>query len=169
MAIWNGFWSGMDQVFDWCGSSYSWLQVAGMTSKSSAALGFAMAVRCCRFLIGGSLWSAVCNGCWVFCLTGLTSKGGMEGYGPGWCQFDQTNSPWSVFCMNYGVFGINNSLLVAIWTLCFYLDWWHLNLMRFYLVSTIWMAQWWQQGWFAFSACNNMWIWCEKWCFWMVV
>ena len=106
MAIWNGFWSGMDQVFDWCGSSYSWLQVAGMTSKSSAALGFAMAVRCCRFLIGGSLWSAVCNGCWVFCLTGLTSKGGMEGYEPGWCQFDQTDIPESISAWFGSVFGM---------------------------------------------------------------
>ena len=76
-------------VLVWYGSGFltdgnhQWIQMATMTTGIPTALGCAMAVRCCRVsdrwesLIGCLQWF------WVFCLTGLTSKGGMEGYEPG--------------------------------------------------------------------------------------
>ena len=63
--------------------NHQWMQMAAMTTGLLTALGCAMAVRCCRVsdrwesLMGYLQWF------WVFCLTGLTSKGGMEGYEPG--------------------------------------------------------------------------------------
>ena len=75
------FWSGMDQILT--DGNHQWMQMASMTMRLLTALGFTMAVRCCRV---SDRWESL-MGCWqwywVFCLTGLTSKGGMEGYKPG--------------------------------------------------------------------------------------
>ena len=63
--------------------NHQWMQMGAMTTGLLTALGFTMALRCCRVsdrwesLLGYLQWF------WVFCRTGLTSKGGMEGYEPG--------------------------------------------------------------------------------------
>ena len=80
-VVWYFFWSGMDQILT--DGNHQWMQMASMTMRLLTALGFTMAVRCCRV---SDRWESL-MGCWqwywVFCLTGLTSKGGMEGYKPG--------------------------------------------------------------------------------------
>ena len=48
MAMWCGdfFWSGMDQILT--DGNHQWMQMASMTMRLLTALGFTMAVRCCR-------------------------------------------------------------------------------------------------------------------------
>ena len=82
MAMWYGGF-GLVWIRFLTDGNHQWIQMAAMTTGILTALGCAMAVRCCRVsdrwesLIGCLQWF------WVFCLTGLTSKGGMEGYEPG--------------------------------------------------------------------------------------